>query len=203
MKKPHFSLFVALAGLVSLTAPGLLAQAPAPAPPAAKNPVVVFQTSMGTIKAELLPDKAPGTVMNFLQYVNDKFYDGTIFHRVIDGFMVQGGGFDAKMVEKTTKRAPIKNEAKTGGKNLSGTLAMARTGDPDSATAQFFINVVDNGRLDYRSDAPQEIGYCVFGKVIEGMDVVSKIKAVPTKTTGMYQKVPVTAVVIESARVQK
>ncbi len=198
MKKALFALLVA-----ALAASVLFAQAPAASKASAKNPVVVIKTSMGTIKAEMFPDKAPGTVKNFLQYVGDKFYDGTIFHRVMDGFMIQGGGFDAKMVEKASKRAPIKNEAKTGGKNLAGTLAMARTPDPDSATAQFFINVVDNGALDYRSDDSRGIGYCVFGKVIEGMDVVSKIKGVPTTSVGIHGNVPVTPVTIESVRLEK
>ncbi len=203
MKKTLFSLLVSV--LATLAAPALLAESPAKGAAAspAKNPVVVLKTSMGTIKVELFQDKAPGTVKNFLQYVGDKFYDGTIFHRVIDGFMVQGGGFDAKMVEKPTKRPPIKNEAKTGGKNLTGTLAMARTPDPDSASAQFFINVADNTRLDYRSDDPREIGYCVFGRVTEGMDVVNRIKGVPTTNAGMNQNVPATPILIETARVQK
>ncbi|MEO8587120.1 MAG: peptidylprolyl isomerase [Acidobacteriota bacterium] len=161
-----------------------------------KNPSVVMKTSLGSVTMELYPDKAPETVKNFLQYVNDKFYDGTIFHRVISNFMVQGGGFDASMKQKAT-RAPVKNEAANKLKNEVGTVAMARTNDPNSATAQFFINVKENGFLDYRDSSPQGIGYCVFGKVTAGMDVVEKIKAVPTGA----QDVPKTQVVIESIRV--
>lgn len=196
MKKSFFSLLVS-----ALVAPCLLAAPPAPAP--AKNPVVVIKTSMGTVKAELYPDKAPVSVKNFLQYAGDKFYDGTIFHRVINGFMIQGGGHDVKLVEKTNKRPPIKNEARTGLKNAVGTLAMARTGDPNSATSQFFINVANNQALDYRGDDPREIGYCAFGKVIEGMEVVDKIKAVPTAIQNGLKDVPLTPVVIESIRLEK
>ena len=163
------------------------------------NPTVVMKTSMGSVKIELYPDKAPETVKNFLQYVDDKFYDGTIFHRVIGNFMIQGGGFDKAMSKKDT-RAPIKNEAKTGVKNATGTISMARTSDPNSATAQFFIHVVDNGGLDYRGDSAQEIGYCAFGKVTEGMDVVNKIKAVPTGVQNGMRDVPTSPVVIESIR---
>jgi cyclophilin family peptidyl-prolyl cis-trans isomerase len=195
MKKSLIALVAA-----ALAAPGLLAQAPAQA--YAKNPVVVIKTSMGTIKAELFADRAPATVANFLQYTKDKFYDGLIFHRVINGFMIQGGGHDAKMVKKAT-RAPIKNEAKTGGKNLVGTLAMARTSEPDSASSQFFINVANNQPLDYRGDGPSEIGYCVFGKVVEGMEVVDKIKAVPTGAQNGVPNVPLTPVFIESVRLEK
>jgi cyclophilin family peptidyl-prolyl cis-trans isomerase len=169
-----------------------------------KNPVVVMTTSMGKIKIELYPDKAPATVKNFLSYVDDKFYDGTVFHRVISNFMIQGGGFERGLKEKKTKEA-IKNEASNGISNTRGTIAMARTDDPDSATAQWFISVKDNKGLD-RSD--DQAGYAVFGKVIEGMDVVDKIKAVEThdaeaetrrgKTT--FQDVPVGEVVIKSVR---
>jgi cyclophilin family peptidyl-prolyl cis-trans isomerase len=174
-----------------------------------KNPVVVIETSMGTIKAELFEDKSPITVKNFLSYVDDKFYDGLTFHRVIPTFMIQGGGFlpglkDAKnekdiiKLEKQTKD-PIKNEAANGLSNEKGTLAMARTGDPNSATAQFFINVVDNKRLDR---SPRNAGYCVFGKVIEGMDVVEKIKGVKTKVVipDAIEDVPVEEVIIKSVR---
>ncbi len=186
----------------------------APAPAAAKsapdkpkdgkdqsmsNPTVVIKTSSGSIKAELFADKAPTTAKNFLQYVDDKFYDGTIFHRVIATFMIQGGGFDKDMVQKKT-RPGIVNEAKTGGPNARGTLAMARTSDPNSATAQFFINVVDNVGLNYRGDSAQDIGYCVFGRVTEGMDVVDKIKAVATGNHGGHNNVPLSPVVIESIR---
>jgi cyclophilin family peptidyl-prolyl cis-trans isomerase len=161
-----------------------------------KNPTVVMKTSLGSVTIELYPDKAPESVKNFLQYVNDKFYDGTTFHRVISTFMVQGGGFTSDGKQKPT-RAPIKNEAANGLKNTVGTVAMARTNDPNSATSQFFINVKDNGFLDYRDSSPQGIGYCVFGKVTAGMDAVEKIKAVPTGA----QDVPKTQVVIESIRV--
>jgi cyclophilin family peptidyl-prolyl cis-trans isomerase len=143
---------------------------------AQKNPTVVLDTSMGKITVELFADKAPITVKNFLGYVDDKFYDGTVFHRVIPNFMVQGGGFEPGMKQKKTKD-PIRNEAANGLSNQLGTLAMARTSNPDSATSQFFINVADNKRLD-RSD--EDAGYCVFGKVIDGIDVVTKIKAVKT-----------------------
>jgi len=160
-----------------------------------KNPSVVMKTSLGSVTIELYPDKAPETVKNFLQYVNDKFYDGTIFHRVISNFMIQGGGMDTAMNKKPT-RAPIKNEAANKLKNDAGTVAMARTNDPNSATSQFYINVKNNGPLNYQDSSPQGIGYCVFGKVTAGMDVVEKIKAVPTGP----QDVPKTQVVIESIR---
>lgn len=179
-----------------------MVQAAAPvATPAAKNPIVVIDTSMGTLKVELYPDKAPITVKNFLSYVESKHYENTVFHRVIDGFMVQGGGFDKDMREKSSK-APIKNEAANGLKNTTGTLAMARTSIPDSATAQFFINVKDNSFLDFRNPTPQGIGYCVFGKVVEGMDVVNKMKAVRTGTKNGMQDVPLEPIVIKSVRLQ-
>jgi peptidyl-prolyl cis-trans isomerase A (cyclophilin A)/peptidyl-prolyl cis-trans isomerase B (cyclophilin B) len=166
----------------------------------AKNPVVVIKTSMGTIKAEIYADKAPGTAENFLKYVDDKFYDGLIFHRVIPGFMIQGGGMDKNLEQRKT-RAPIKNEASNGVKNTVGTLSMARTMDPNSATAQFFINTVDNKSLDYNE---RSAGYAVFGKVTEGMDVVNKISAVKTGTPKpMMSDVPETAVTIESIRRDK
>jgi cyclophilin family peptidyl-prolyl cis-trans isomerase len=164
------------------------------------NPVVVMKTSMGEVKIELDKAKAPVTVENFVGYVNDKFYDGTIFHRVIPAFMIQGGGFDKDMNQKKTK-APIKNEAGNGLKNLNGTIAMARTGDPNSATAQFFINTKDNAFLDHKNDTPQGMGYAVFGKVIEGGDVVKKIEQVQTTTRSPYENVPVTPVIIESIRI--
>ena len=154
--------------------------------------LVLMETSLGPIKIELDGDKAPVTVANFLSYVDDKFYDGTVFHRVIPTFMIQGGGFEPGMRQKRTKPA-IKNEAPNGLSNARGTIAMARLTDPDSATAQFFINVVDNGGLD----RPR---YCVFGKVVEGMDVVDKIKAVATGRRGSYDDVPVQDVVIQSVR---
>jgi cyclophilin family peptidyl-prolyl cis-trans isomerase len=189
----------------------------------AANPVVVMETSMGTIKIELFEDKAPITVKNFLTYVDDKHYDGTIFHRVIGkenagkDFMIQGGGFteefrkattvgQAKAAEKKT-RDPIKNEANNGESNKRGTIAMARTPQPDTATAQFFINVANNTQLDHQGADPDRFGYCVFGRVVEGMDVVDKIKAVKTIPDFIKQgpgtvfgDVPETNVVIKSVR---
>jgi cyclophilin family peptidyl-prolyl cis-trans isomerase len=144
------------------------------------NPTVIVKTSKGDITIRLDPDKAPVTVQNFLDYVDAGFYAGTIFHRVIDGFMIQGGGLDAQLRQKTT-RPPIKNEAYNGLRNRRGTIAMARTSVIDSATSQFFINVVDNAFLDFRAPNPQGFGYCVFGEVIDGMDVVDAIKSVPTR----------------------
>jgi cyclophilin family peptidyl-prolyl cis-trans isomerase len=157
-----------------------------------KNPVVVMETSLGTIKIELDEQKAPITVKNFLSYVDDKFYDGTIFHRVIRDFMVQGGGFEPGLKQKRTK-APIKNESGNGLSNARGSIAMARTNDLNSATAQFFINVVDNSRLD-------PARYCVFGKVIDGMDVVDKIRDVSTTRKADFADVPQEDVVIKSTR---
>jgi cyclophilin family peptidyl-prolyl cis-trans isomerase len=165
----------------------------------AENPVVVMETSQGTIKIELFEDKAPITVQNFLGYVKDKHYDGLIFHRVIENFMIQGGGFEPGMKQKKTKD-PIKNEADNGLSNARGTIAMARTRVADSATSQFFINVKDNTALD-RANSPDKVGYCVFGKVIEGMDVVDKIKKVRTGSKMGFDDVPVEDVVIESVKV--
>jgi cyclophilin family peptidyl-prolyl cis-trans isomerase len=176
------------------------ASTPAVAAPAAKGSVVVLETSLGRIKIGLDAAKAPTTVENFLSYVRAGHYDGTIFHRVIPGFMVQGGGFDADMKERST-RAPIKNESKNGRRNLRGTLAMARTNDPHSATAQFFINVKDNASLDF-GVAPGW-GYAVFGEVLEGMDVVDRIVSVPTTSKGPHQNVPAKPVVITSAKVAR
>lgn len=163
----------------------------------AANPIVVMKTSMGTVKIELFEEKAPISVKNFLTYVDDKFYDETIFHRVIPNFMIQGGGFNVKGDEKKKTRDPIKNEAANGVANDRGTLAMARTNDPDSATAQFFVNVKDNAFLNRSA---QGAGYAVFGRVIEGMDVVDKIKAVKTATNGSNGDWPVEDVKIESIR---
>jgi cyclophilin family peptidyl-prolyl cis-trans isomerase len=182
------------------------AQTPAKAAPAekaamTKNPIVLMETSMGNMKIELYPDKAPISVKNFLQYVGDKFYDGTIFHRVIDGFMIQGGGLNAEMQPFKPTYKPIKNEAANGLKNLKYTVAMARTGEIDSATCQFFINVRDNPHLDYTAPDQAHFGYAVFGKVIEGTDVVDKIKSVPTATKGPYQDVPVTPITINKVTV--
>jgi peptidyl-prolyl cis-trans isomerase A (cyclophilin A) len=162
---------------------------------AAAAPVrVALETSEGRIVVEVLPDKAPKTVANFVQYVKDGFYDGTVFHRVIKGFMIQGGGFTAAMVQKPT-RPPIPIESNNGLKNARGTIAMARTSDPNSATAQFFINVVDNAFLDYPGQDGS--GYTVFGRVVEGMDVVDKIRAIPTGAGD----VPHTTILIKSARI--
>ena len=164
----------------------------------AADPQVDLRTSAGTIRLELYPAKAPKTVENFLQYVRDGHYNGTIFHRVIPGFMIQGGGMTANMAQKQT-RPPVPIESKNGLKNDAGTLAMARTSDPNSATAQFFINVKSNDFLNYPGQDGH--GYTVFGKVVGGMDVVSKIVGVPTGNQGMHQNVPQTPVVIESASV--
>ena len=160
---------------------------------------VRLETTKGIIVIELDSKAAPKTTANFLAYVDKGFYDNTIFHRVIRGFMIQGGGFTADMRQKPTQ-APIQNEADNGLKNKIGTIAMARTGDPHSATAQFFINVADNGFLDHKSKTPQEWGYCVFGKVIEGLEVVRAIEALPTTTQGLHQNVPVEPLVIKSAK---
>ncbi|OPY15012.1 MAG: Peptidyl-prolyl cis-trans isomerase B [Syntrophus sp. PtaB.Bin001] len=163
------------------------------------NPTVVFKTNKGTFEAVLYKDKAPITVENFLQYVKDKFFDGTIFHRIIPGFMAQGGGFDPSGNQKPT-RAPIKNEAENGLKNDRGTLAMARTMVVDSATSQFFINFVDNSFLDYAGK--NNFGYAVFGKVTEGMDVVDSMAKVKTGSRGPFQDWPVEDVTIESVEVK-
>lgn len=155
----------------------------------AANPQISIETNRGEFIVELYPEKAPKTVANFLQYVNSGFYKDTIFHRVISRFMIQGGGFTADMSEKQT-RAPITNEANNGLLNEIGTLAMARTGDPDSATAQFFINLENNQFLNYQSPSPELIGYCVFGRVLKGMDVVREIASTPTGNAGPYSDVP-------------
>lgn len=200
----------ALAALLPMT---VFAQAkPAPAAPAkeaapavvekAAAPVVVIKTSLGDITVELNPEKAPKSVENFLQYAKDGFYDGTIFHRVIGNFMIQGGGFTPDLRQKPT-RPSIPNEAKNGLSNKVGTIAMARTPDPNSATAQFFINVEENRMLDFVSDErPETWGYAVFGKVTSGMDVVNKIKATPTGPKGPFRSdVPTTDVVIEKVEI--
>ena len=160
--------------------------------------MVILHTSRGDIKIDLDADNAPKTVENFLQYVREGFYDNTIFHRVIDGFMIQGGGMEPGMRQKST-RAPVANEAGNGLKNRKYTVAMARTSDPHSATAQFFINVKDNDFLDYKGPSPQGWGYCVFGKVVEGTDVVDAIAKVPTGSSGFHQDVPKDDVVITKA----
>ncbi len=167
----------------------------------AKNPQMLIETSMGNIKLELFAKEAPLSVKNFLDYASSGHYSGTVFHRVIPGFMIQGGGLTAELQPKPTK-APIKNEASNGLKNDRGTVAMARTANPDSATSQFFINVVDNENLN--RPKPDGAGYTVFGKVIDGMDVVDKIAATPTSNKNMvFQNVPVTPVVIKSVKVLK
>lgn len=167
---------------------------------ASNSAVVAVNTSKGIIRIELNAEKAPRTVANFLQYVDGKHYDGTIFHRVIADFMIQGGGMDAAMREKAT-RAPIPNEADNGLANDRGAIAMARTQDPHSASAQFFINTADtNGFLNHRAKTPQGWGYCVFGKVVEGMEVVDAIRRVRTGRKGMHDDVPVEPVTIDSIR---
>ena len=162
--------------------------------------MVRLHTNLGTITLDLDAEKAPTTVENFLTYVNSGFYSNTLFHRVIDGFMIQGGGFERGMKQKPV-RTPIKNEAANGLKNEAYTVAMARTPDPDSATAQFFINVADNDFLDYRAPTAKEYGYCVFARVVEGQDVVDQIKKVSTATRGMHRDVPVEDIVISKAEV--
>ena len=164
------------------------------------SPRVTLQTNFGNILIELDAEKAPKTVENFLSYVNDGFYNGTIFHRVINNFMIQGGGFDADMKQKATK-APIQNEADNGLKNDRYTLAMARTSDPHSATAQFFINVSDNDFLNFTSPTPNGWGYAVFGKVVEGTEIVDQIKGVKTGSRGFHQDVPAEPVIIEKAEI--
>ena len=217
MKWMWLGMAMALAGGSAVSAQDGLEMPPVPgaadttiaAPDAAPEPeqaketdMVIIKTTLGDIKVKLAADKAPLTVANFLAYVDSKHYDGTIFHRVIDGFMIQGGGFDKEMRQKPTK-APIKNEAANGLLNKRGTLAMARTAIVDSATSQFFINVKDNGFLDFRAPNPQGFGYCVFGEVVEGLDVVDQIKGVRTATKAGMSDVPLETVEILSVtRVQ-
>jgi cyclophilin family peptidyl-prolyl cis-trans isomerase len=167
-------------------------------PSADPHPVVIMKTNQGTMEIMLDAEKAPVTVKNFLSYVNEAFYDSTIFHRVISGFMIQGGGFVLPLSQKAT-RAPIKNEAANGLKNKRGTIAMARTGEVNSATCQFFINHADNAFLDYKNDTPQGFGYAVFGQVTKGIEVVDKIASIPTSP----QDMPMQPVVILSLRVKK
>jgi len=188
------TLFSLAALMLSATTHMAHAQDNAPAPAAA--PKVKITTSMGDIVVQLDPVKAPKTVKNFLSYVNEKFYDGTIFHRVIDEFMIQGGGFTTNMQQKPTK-APVASESDNGLKNDVYTIAMARTSDPNSATAQFFINVKDNASLN--APNPDGYGYTVFGKVVQGQDVVDKIKVVPTGNKGAYQNVPKEPITILTA----
>ncbi|QYY32684.1 MULTISPECIES: peptidylprolyl isomerase [Cupriavidus] len=185
--------------LAGLSAAALaLSALPSMAQQTQKAERVQFVTNQGKFTVEVYPDAAPKTVANFMEYVKSGFYSGTIFHRVINGFMVQGGGFDREMKEKPT-RAPIPLEAQNGLKNKAGTVAMARTANPNSATAQFFVNVVDNPNLDYPQ--PDGNGYAVFGKVVEGMDTIEKIKNVPTTAYGPMRNVPAAPIVIESASV--
>jgi peptidyl-prolyl cis-trans isomerase B (cyclophilin B) len=169
---------------------------PKDAKPPVLKPVVIMKTSMGDVKIELDPEKAPLTVKNFLDYVDSKYYNGTIFHRVISNFMIQGGGLTPNMQQKQTKK-PIKNEAYNGLSNSRGTVAMARTNIVDSATSQFFINVKDNKFLDHKDNSARRFGYCVFGKVVDGMDVVDKIRNVKTGTKGYSRDVPVKPVFIK------
>jgi peptidyl-prolyl cis-trans isomerase A (cyclophilin A) len=189
-------LWPALVAALVLVAGLALAQTPA------ANPKVLLKTSLGDITVELYPAKAPITVKNFLDYVNDKFYDGTIFHRVIPGFMIQAGGYTADMGEKPTKGA-IKNEAGNGLKNDRGTIAMARLPEPDTATAQFFINLVNTEGLNHKDNTPEGFGYCVFGKVVAGMDVVDAIAKVPTGSKRGHANVPREPITILSATVVK
>jgi cyclophilin family peptidyl-prolyl cis-trans isomerase len=184
---------------------GLLLQAPASgqsvqAPPA--NPIVTIDTSMGAITIELFPDKAPVSVENFLEYVRDNFYAGTIFHRIVPGLVVQGGGFTADLVEKPT-RPPIQNEATNGLRNQRGTVAMARTRVLRSATSQFYINLSDNARFDHTGYAPDDFGYAVFGRVVSGMDIVDQMGKVPTESKGPMDDVPVTPIVIKGMTVKR
>ena len=166
------------------------------------NPVVVIKTNMGDIYVELYPDKAPLTVKNFLTYVKEGFYNGTIFHRVVKGFVIQGGGFDKDLNYKKPTHPPVKNESNNGLSNVRGTIAMARTSDPHSANTQFFINLADNTYLDYGKN-PQKWGYTVFGKVIKGMDVVDEIAEVPVVNIGWMMNVPVKPVIIEKIEIVK
>jgi peptidyl-prolyl cis-trans isomerase B (cyclophilin B) len=186
-------------GLMGVVAALAFANPAAAAEGQGGGPKVIFKTTQGDIVIELFAAQAPETVKNFLQYVDDRFYDGTVFHRVIPDFMIQGGGFTRDMRQKATRDA-IPNEADNGLKNVRGTLAMARTSDPHSATAQFFINTVDNDFLNFRSQDRQGWGYAVFGRVIEGMAVVDAIAGVRTGQSGMHRDVPLEPVVIESAR---
>jgi cyclophilin family peptidyl-prolyl cis-trans isomerase len=200
--RPMRSLF-ALILLVTLPGVAQDEAEPARAEPRANNPTVILETNYGRIEAELFADQAPKTVANFLDYARDGHYDGTLFHRVIDNFMIQGGGFDADFRQKPT-REPIDNEADNGLSNERGTLAMARSNDPHSATSQFFINVADNDFLDHRNKlSGRTWGYAVFGKVVEGMDVVEEIAGVETTARGMHRDVPVDPVVIERVEVSE
>lgn len=189
MRQLHAFLMLALiSGSVFISGPALAA-----------NPQLIFETNRGNFIIELYPDKAPKTVANFMKYVDSGFYKDTIFHRVINRFMIQGGGFTADMSEKQTL-APVINEAANGLKNEPGTLAMARTSDPDSATAQFFINLENNQPLNYQGPDPELIGYCVFGRVLKGMDVVREIAVTPTMNVGPYYDVPKSTILIHQVK---
>lgn len=191
-----FRMLAGILGMAGIMTPGTLGAS------AQNNPVVVMETTLGSITIELLQDAAPVTVENFLQYANDGFFAGTVFHRVIPGFMIQGGGLTANLSEKAT-RPPIRNEADNGVSNARGTISMARTSVVDSATAQFFINTVDNARsLDHRGTSPRDYGYAVFGRVTAGMDVVDAISGVSTGRQGPHQNVPTEPVVINAVTVQ-
>jgi peptidyl-prolyl cis-trans isomerase A (cyclophilin A) len=194
MMRKTFGLML-LAAVVCVIAAGPVAAQTLP------NPVVVIETTLGTMTAELYADKAPRSVSNFLQYVKSGFYTGTIFHRVIKTFMIQGGGFTPTMTRKPT-RPPVPNESGNGLSNALGALAMARTNDPNSATAQFFINTKDNPRLD-KERSPDGVGYAVFGKLVGGLDVLEKIASVPVTIKGSYENVPVTPVIIKSITLKK
>jgi cyclophilin family peptidyl-prolyl cis-trans isomerase len=183
---------------------GFLLQTPAPAAPlqpAPGNPVVLIETSLGTITAELFKDRAPVSTENFLQYARDGHYVGTIWHRVVSGYVIQGGGYTPELVERAT-RPPIQNEATNGLSNQRGTLAMARLRSARSATSQFYINVANNSPLDHRGFGPDDFGYAVFGRVLEGMDVVDRIATVPVTTREGMESVPVTPVLIKSVKVR-
>ena len=201
MTRISIFLFAMTFGLIGCATnpPPSPAAMPAPQTQPAGNPQVLVETSKGNITLELLPAEAPLSVENFLNYVKTGAYDGTIFHRVIPGFMIQGGGFDADMVQKP-RNAPIRNEANNRLRNLRGTLAMARTGDPHSATSQFFINVNDNDSLNFSMESGAGWGYAVFGKVVAGMDVADAIVAVPRGTRAGFRDVPLEPVVIKSVR---
>jgi peptidyl-prolyl cis-trans isomerase A (cyclophilin A) len=196
----HLRMLLTVLCLITLV-PALPASANGSAEPASKNPVVVLQTSMGDMKIELYPDKAPITVKNFLDYARIGFYNGTLFHRVVRGFVIQGGGVTPDLKEKAT-RAPIKNEAGNGLLNKRGTISMAREEEPDTASAQFFINLVDNARLNHHGNSGRAMGYAVFGMVIEGMDVVDKIGTSPTKAVNAeYANVPMTPIILKSVKI--
>lgn len=186
--------------LMALALGSISATSPSARADESERPQVTFETTHGTFVLELDRGAAPETVENFLAYVSDGFYEGTIFHRVIAGFMIQGGGFTSEFKQLQT-RAPIRNEADRGGTNDRGTIAMARTSDPHSATAQFFINVADNDFLNHRGRTPQGWGYAVFGHIVEGMETVDRIAAVETGSRGMFQDVPQDTVVIHKTRI--